>query len=858
MKKILLKIGMLSLSAVMFTACGGGGGGGDNPPPANVAPVAKAGADMTVDEADTVTFASESTDSDGSISTYSWTENGSVLSTAKSLTKSNFSIGSHTITLTVTDNRGAKDSDALQVTVNNVVPVADAGQNIVLNEGTAAPLDASKSSDKGGVIASYVWAENGQTIGDAKHLNYAFSVGYHDVTLTVTDPQGLSASDSVIVEIKNIAPSANAGADINAARSEDVTFDASLSSDAGGIKTHEWKEDGKVISSKKVFTKQYNAAGTFNVTLTVTDNQGETAIDTMIITIINKVPKADAGSDILVNEGTEVNFDGSGSADTDGTIVKYEWKEGDTLLGTGVTLSKMLAVGEHTITLIVTDSDGATAEDIVLVDVNEIPTAIIEGNSTNVWERDLVLDGSRSSDPDGTIVSYNWSPSNTGAIATFTPATLGMHTYSLSVTDNDGATSPEVSKNVETILCEGQTAIDLLNEVDGTLNILPNNNSASCYKIDLASNNGAATYTFYMNLLAGTVTHGSYITYVEIFDKNGQSVHKFDTDAGKMYAVRSFRETFEISNDETYYIKVSRGGGQHTEYAFSIHPSIDNGLVQNIDKELNDEFSMAAPLTLTDAMADIKGNLNNARRDENSLKNTDSDDYYSIKIDNAGTYTFYMNLLSGTVTQSSYVTTVEIFDENHISVHKFDTVAGKMYAVRSFRETFDIAQSGNYYMRIYRGGGQGVNYAFSIHPSIDNGLVQNIDKELNDEFSMAAPLTLVDVSSEISGTLNTTRTVNNSLKNTDNQDIYYIEFTQAGDYIIDMNLYAGTVTHGSYAVKVKMYDENEQLIHTFSTSHMYAKGTNLNEPFTIPSASKYYLKIQRDAGQAVNYGFTIQ
>ena len=72
------KLNAVLLAALLTTAgCGGsgGGGGGTTNPPANVAPVANAGADQTVNELTTVTLdGSGSSDADGSISTYAWSQ----------------------------------------------------------------------------------------------------------------------------------------------------------------------------------------------------------------------------------------------------------------------------------------------------------------------------------------------------------------------------------------------------------------------------------------------------------------------------------------------------------------------------------------------------------------------------------------------------------------------------------------------------------------------------------------------------------------------------------------------------------------------------------------------------------------
>ena len=90
--------------------------------------------------------------------------------------------------------------------------------------------------------------------------------------------------------------------------------------------------------------------------------------------LTNLPPDADAGPDQTVmdsdRDGTElVTLYGSGSSDKDGTIASYVWRDGSTSVGTGATSAVWLSVGVHTLTLEVTDDDGDTATDTVVVRV---------------------------------------------------------------------------------------------------------------------------------------------------------------------------------------------------------------------------------------------------------------------------------------------------------------------------------------------------------------------------------------------------------------------------------------------------------------------------------------------------------
>lgn len=90
----------------------------------------------------------------------------------------------------------------------------------------------------------------------------------------------------------------------------------------------------------------------------------------------NNLPVANAGDDkfIILPKGTNnatVALDGSKSSDSEAPIVSYEWKNGNTLLGTTATLSTNLNLGTHTIVLKVTDTSGDTATDTVIVSITQ-------------------------------------------------------------------------------------------------------------------------------------------------------------------------------------------------------------------------------------------------------------------------------------------------------------------------------------------------------------------------------------------------------------------------------------------------------------------------------------------------------
>jgi hypothetical protein len=358
-------------------------------------PDANAGTDRIITDSDnsgseSITLnASGSTDADGKILSYLWSENGDTIATGITPTI-DFSTGFHHISLTVTDDSSAIATDSLNVLVN-IPPVADAGPDQAVmdtnyNGNEPVILDGSGSSDTDGTILSYAWSENGSTIATGVNPAINLAVGMHTIMLTVTDDNNGKATDTVMITVHghpNFTPVADAGsdmvvADTNNSGGETVMLDGSGSSDQDGtIVSYIWSEKGNQIATG-VQPSVDLSLGVHTISLAVTDDSSATATDTVMITIQqhpNYTPFADAGPDQVVTDSSgsgsiTVTLDGTGSNDIDGTIVSYVWNENSNQIATGVQPSLDLVQGVHAISLVVTDDSSATATDTVMITVN--------------------------------------------------------------------------------------------------------------------------------------------------------------------------------------------------------------------------------------------------------------------------------------------------------------------------------------------------------------------------------------------------------------------------------------------------------------------------------------------------------
>ncbi len=182
---------------------------------------------------------------------------------------------------------------------NNPAPTADAGPDqTVVSDGIgteSVTLDGSGSSDDS-AISSYRWVLQGTTIATGVGPTVDLAEGVHDITLVVTDDQGASASDTVRITISPYSPpTANAGPDqtvldTKKKGTEKVTLDGSSSrGGSNAIATYSWRENGNLLATGATPSATLSA-GTHTIDLTVTDTNGVSSTDSMILAIVDELP----------------------------------------------------------------------------------------------------------------------------------------------------------------------------------------------------------------------------------------------------------------------------------------------------------------------------------------------------------------------------------------------------------------------------------------------------------------------------------------------------------------------------------------------------------------------------------------
>jgi PKD repeat protein len=436
----------------------------------NVPPTASVGDDRTVDVDEQVTFdASGTTDPGDDELQYQWDvdDDGEYETDGVRPTHTYRSEGTHEVTMRVTDGDGGADTDTLSVTVQNVPPTADAGENLTVVTGEPT-LDASGSSpgDSSDTM-TYEWDVDGddefETTG--REPGYIYDeTGTYNVTLRASDGDGGVDTDETTVTVEPdteppVAEVATARTNVN---DKSITFDGSGSTDNARIVSYEWDFDDGTTATGETVSHNYSDPSEYNVTLTVTDSAGHQNTTNTSIRIENVPPTADAGEDQTLVAGEPTTLDGTGSSEGDiSDSLQFEWDlddDGEFETTDPAPSTIYSENGTYNVTLRVSDGDGGVDTDATTIAVEpdtEPPSSNFEVRQTAPTNETVSSDGSGSAD-NARIVSYEWDfgdgTTATGPTPSHTYSDPAEYNVTLTVTDSAGYTDTKsVTVGIENV-----------------------------------------------------------------------------------------------------------------------------------------------------------------------------------------------------------------------------------------------------------------------------------------------------------------------------------------------------------------------------------------------------------------------
>lgn len=353
--------------------------------PANVAPTVSLTAPANATVGTAVTLGATAADSDGSVTTVEFFDNGTLVGTD---TSSPYSVswtptatGARTLKARATDNLGAASESSINVTVAaaNLAPTVSLTAPSSGNVGTPVTL-AANAADSDGTIVKVEFFDNGTSlIGTVASAPYSLSwtpttTGTHRLTARATDNSGATtASAEVLVNVAtaNAAPTVSLSAPSTATLGKAVTLSASASDSDGSIARVEFYDAQTLLGSdtsnpyKLSWTPQ--ASGVHSLTARATDNRGATTTSLVVsvtVPAVNAAPTVTLTAPATAIVGTAVALSAS-AADSDGSITKVDFFDGSTAIGTATAAPYGIGwtastTGLHTLTARATDNSGAT------------------------------------------------------------------------------------------------------------------------------------------------------------------------------------------------------------------------------------------------------------------------------------------------------------------------------------------------------------------------------------------------------------------------------------------------------------------------------------------------------------------
>ncbi len=240
-----------------------------------------------------IVFVDESYDIDGFILSYQWDFGDGNSSTDINPTHQFMKAGTYLVSLQVTDNIGSTNVTRKNVTVLNVPPVAGFSFTPKKPTDVEQVLFKDTSSDIDGSIVNWTWDFGDNATSFEQNPVHQFSDDdIYLVRLTVEDDKDDTDSYAQSITVTNVAPVASftfTFSNVTALVDQPVYFqDTSIDLD-GSIVSREWYFGDKSNSSEKNPTHTYANKGSYTVSLSVTDDDGETASVTQQITVSDTI-----------------------------------------------------------------------------------------------------------------------------------------------------------------------------------------------------------------------------------------------------------------------------------------------------------------------------------------------------------------------------------------------------------------------------------------------------------------------------------------------------------------------------------------------------------------------------------------
>ena len=599
--------------------------------------------------------------------TYEFKVDGKTVKANNSTTTANWTAtaGEHTLTCIIKDAKGSTATVNKGYTVEGKV-VNDLSVSLTASKSTVAPkgtvtLKAAAAGGSGSYKYTYTISANGNTANLASNSSsnsYNWTAGTATGTktlkVTVTDSTGKTATASTTVTVQGTVSPLSvklAASKSTVATKGTATLTATAAGGSGSYKyTYSISANGKtVVLATNSTSKTYNwtagtAAGTKTFTVKATDSKGKTATASTTVTVqaaSNLSVKLAASSTVAPNTTATLTATAAGGSKS----YKYTFIARDNATGTTSVLASNQtsnvykwntgAIGSKTVSVVVTDSKGATASSSVNVTVKKQTLAVkLAASKTTVATKGTVALTATASGATGackytysitangkTVVlasnstsnKYNWTAGTATGTKTLTvkvtDAAGKTATSSVNITVSNTALSVKLAAS-KTTVAPKTTATLTASAVGGsgsykyTYSITANGKT-----VVLASNSTSNTY----NWTAGTATGTKTLT-VKVTDAAGKTATSsvnITVGSAALSAKISAAATTVNRNTVDKLTVTAAGGAGNYKYTFVIRNNNTGAAAVLASSQTSNVYNWnsgsAGSKTLTVVVTDAKG-----------------------------------------------------------------------------------------------------------------------------------------------------------------------------------------------------------------------------------------------------------
>ena len=319
-----------------------------------------------------------------------------------------------TYTVTVSSAAGCSSTDDVTLTVS-AAPIANAGADVAICNGNTTNLSATGNG-------TYSWSPatgmNNPNISNPAANPTATTI----YTVTVTNADGCSSTDDVVVTVNSISG-------IQAGPYGSICSGDSLQLNSSGGINYSWSP-ASGLNDPNIKNPMAKPAATTTYTVTVTDANGCSGTASATVTVNIPQPVI-AGTDQTICKGDTAQLSASG-------VQSYSWTPALSLNNTNIANPKASPDSTTVYYVTGTDMNGCTTNDSVLVEVVNAPVIVLSQNDTSICPGTSVTLGASGGS------QFSWSPAaslDDASIAAPTATPTQTTTYNVVISDVNGCSS---------------------------------------------------------------------------------------------------------------------------------------------------------------------------------------------------------------------------------------------------------------------------------------------------------------------------------------------------------------------------------------------------------------------------------